>query len=97
LYKLIAPTVLLSFAIIWSLYYVKIFTLSLDVTAMARWKFWSATTAAVLALPLSSGLQVLDLSKAAWTVGNEALNISVPGSLPSVVCLTQLLIISYWR
>jgi hypothetical protein len=49
---------------------------------MAKWKVWS-----MAALPVvTSGMQVLDLSTASWTVSNEALNISVPGSLPSVVC-----------
>lgn len=34
----------------------------------------------------SSGMHVLDLSNANWTVSNGR-NITVPGSLPSVVCL----------
>jgi hypothetical protein len=53
---------------------------------MARWKVWS-----MAALPVAtSGMRVLDLSTANWMVSNEAMNISVPGSLPSVVCSSPL-------
>lgn len=49
---------------------------------MVDWKLWS--TAALPAL--ACGIHVLDLSTAAWTVSNGR-NITVPGTLPSVVCL----------
>jgi hypothetical protein len=52
--------------------------------AMAKSKFWSTATAAA-ALTRTSAMQVLDLSTASWTVSNEVMNVSVPGSLPSVV------------
>lgn len=48
---------------------------------MARWRNF-VSLAAVLASGASS-LNVVDLSTAQWTVSNPALNVSVPGSLPS--------------
>lgn len=50
---------------------------------MVKWKVWSM---AVLPTVAASGMHVLDLSTANWTVGNGA-NITVPGTLPSVVRL----------
>lgn len=52
-----------------------------DINAM--WKPWNTATFAAVAV---DGLKVVNLSESAWTVSNTALNISVPGSLPSVVC-----------
>lgn len=50
---------------------------------MVKWNFWSFA-----ALPtVTSGMHVLDLSTVHWTVSNGG-NVTVPGSLPSVVCLT---------
>lgn len=49
---------------------------------MVKWKWPMASLPAV-----KSGVHVLDLSTADWTVSNGE-NVTVPGSLPSVVCLT---------
>lgn len=48
---------------------------------MARWR--SVVLLAAILASGASSLNVLDLSTAEWTVSNPALNVSVPGSLPS--------------
>jgi hypothetical protein len=69
----------LIYAIIWLL--LKFLSL-LCTDIMARWRNFFVSLAAVLASGASS-LNVVDLSTARWTVSNPALNVSVPGSLPS--------------
>jgi hypothetical protein len=46
------------------------------------WMSWNTVAVAAVAV---EGLKVFTLSDSAWMVGNSALNISVPGKLPSVV------------
>lgn len=46
---------------------------------------WKQIVLAVFpsALPSASGQKVIDLSGDGWTVSNSALNISIPGRVPS--------------
>jgi hypothetical protein len=46
---------------------------------------WKYAASASLPVGNAQSLKVWNLSEIAWTVGNDALNISVPGSLPSQV------------
>lgn len=49
-----------------------------------------STLFAVLAASIAGALNVVDLSDSNWTLGNDGLNISVPGSVPSHVHLDLL-------
>jgi hypothetical protein len=54
------------------------------VANMVGWKSTAGSLTLVSAVT-SQTMTIYDLSEAAWTVGNEALNVSVPGNLPSHV------------
>jgi hypothetical protein len=84
-YKVIARTAILSFAVLWFIYLLSSSSSADDwKLAMMRWKFWTVVGVPSLA-PFVSSLKIMNLSEATWTVGNNALNISVPADLPSVV------------
>lgn len=52
---------------------------------MIGWKEVTLASSLVLGA-VGQSMKVYNLSEIDWTVGNDALNVSVPGSLPSHVC-----------